>query len=53
MAAARQKEMKVSMTEEATTSLTRLDWGAEKVLLVVMDGADANQVSGQQRASLP
>ena len=30
-AAARQKEMKVSMTEEATISLTRLDCGAEKV----------------------
>ena len=30
-AAARQKEMKVSMTEEATTSLTRLDCGAENV----------------------
>jgi hypothetical protein len=31
MAAALQNEMKVSMTEEATTSFTRFDWGAENV----------------------
>ena len=42
MAAALQKEMKVSMTEEATTSFTRLDWGAEKVWLEGMKWVEAH-----------
>ena len=36
MAAARQKEMKVSITEEATTSLTRFDCGFEMLCLVAI-----------------
>jgi len=36
MAAARQKEINVSITEDATTSRTRLDGGREMVFLEVI-----------------
>jgi hypothetical protein len=41
-AAARQKEIKVSMTDEATTSFTRLEFGAYPVVPEDMRGEDAS-----------
>jgi hypothetical protein len=43
MEAARQKEMKVSMTEDATTSRTRSEIGARVVLGVAMNWITADR----------